>query len=130
LIVIDSSALVAILSDEPERTQFIDAIVDYGTPSVAAPTYLETAMVLELRFGARVDRELDVLIEEVGISLVPLDRAQATIAREAFQKFGKGLHKAGLNFGDCFSYALAKSLDAPLLFKGNDFPLTDVRRAL
>jgi ribonuclease VapC len=129
LIVIDSSVLVAIITDEPERTEFIDLIVDHGGPSISASTYLETAMVLELRFGARVARELDVLIGDVGISVVPFDHAQAKIARDAFRKYGKGLHKAGLNFGDCFSYALAKALDAPLLFKGNDFSLTDIARA-
>lgn len=130
MIVIDSSALVAILNDEPERRQFIDAIVDHGDPRISASTYLETAMVLELRVGARAARELDVLIEDVGISIIPFDHAQATIARDAFRRYGKGLHKAGLNFGDCFSYALAKALDAPLLFKGNDFALTDIKPAL
>jgi ribonuclease VapC len=130
LIVIDSSALVAILNDEPERTRFIDAIVDHGNPSVSASTYLETAMVLELRFGTRVARELDTLIGDVGISIVPFDHAQATVARDAFRQYGKGIHKAGLNFGDCFSYALAKALNAPLLFKGNDFALTDIKPAL
>ena len=130
MIVIDSSALVAILNDEPERRQFIDAIVDHGDPSISASTYLETAMVLELRFGARVARELDALISDVGISIVPFDQAQATVARDAFRRFGKGLHKAGLNFGDCFSYALAKALDAPLLFKGNDFARTDIKPAI
>ena len=130
MIVIDSSALVAILNDEPERTQFIDAIVDHGAPSISASTYLETAMVLELRFGTRVARELDTLIGDIGISVVPFDHAQAAIARDAFRRYGKGLHKAGLNFGDCFSYALAKALDAPLLFKGNDFARTDIKPAL
>jgi ribonuclease VapC len=130
LIVVDSSALVAILNDEPQRKQFIDAIIDHGGPSISASTYLETAMVLELRLGSRVARELDTLIGDVGISIVAFDHAQATIARDAFRRYGKGIHKAGLNFGDCFSYALAKALDAPLLFKGNDFALTDIKRAI
>lgn len=130
MIVIDSSALVAILNDEPERRQFIDTIIDHGHPNVSASTYLETSTVVMLRFGDAAGRGLDALIEDVGISVVPLDLAQAIVARDAFRRYGKGLHEAALNYGDCFSYALAKTLDAPLLFKGNDFALTDIRRAL
>jgi ribonuclease VapC len=130
LIVIDSSALVAILRDEPERRPFIDAIVDHGEPRISAATYVEASMVMELRLGDRGGREIDVLIEDVGMAIVPVDQAQATIAREAFRRFGKGRHRAALNFGDCFVYALAKILDAPVLFKGDDFALTDIKRAL
>ncbi len=130
MIVVDSSALIAILRDEPERRRFIDAIVDHGGPRISAATYLETAMVLELRWGERAGRELDTLIEDIGADVVPFDRAQAAIAREAFRRYGKGIHEAALNFGDCFVYALAKTLGAPLLFKGEDFALTDVERAL
>jgi ribonuclease VapC len=130
LIVIDSSALVAILRDEPERRSFIDAIVDHGEPRISAATYVEASMVMELRLGDRGGREIDVLIEDVGMAIVPVDQAQATIAREAFRRFGKGRHRAALNFGDCFVYALAKILDVPVLFKGDDFALTDIKRAL
>lgn len=130
MIVIDSSALVAILRDEPERNAFIDAIVDHGQPCISAATYVEASMVVELRLGDRGGREIDVLIDDIGIATVPVDQAQARIAREAFRRFGKGRHQAALNFGDCFVYALAKALDAPLLFKGNDFALTDLKRAL
>ncbi len=130
MIVIDSSALVAILRDEPERRPFIDAIVDHGEPRLSAATYVEASMVMELRLGDRGGREIDVLIEDVGMAIVPVDQAQATIAREAFRRFGKGRHRAALNFGDCFVYALAKTLDASVLFKGNDFALTDLKRAL
>jgi ribonuclease VapC len=130
LIVIDSSALVAILRDEPERRSFIDAIVDHGEPRLSAATYVEASMVMELRLGDRGGREIDVLIEDVGMAIAPVDQAQATIAREAFRRFGKGRHRAALNFGDCFVYALAKTLDAPVLFKGDDFALTDIKRAL
>ena len=130
MIVIDSSALVAILRDEPERRPFIDAIVDHGEPRISAATYVEASMVMELRLGDRGGREIDVLIEDVGMAIVPVDQAQATIAREAFRRFGKGRHRAALNFGDCFVYALAKTLDAPVLFKGDDFALTDIKRAL
>jgi ribonuclease VapC len=130
LIVIDSSALVAILRDEPERRSFIDAIVDHGEPRMSAATYVEASMVMELRRGDRGGREVDALMEEVGIAIAPVDEAQARIAREAFRRFGKGRHRAALNFGDCFVYALAKMLGAPVLFKGDDFALTDVKRAL
>ena len=126
MIVIDSSALVAILRDEPERRPFIDAIVDHGEPRISAATYVEASMVMELRLGDRGGREIDVLIEDVGMAIIPVDQAQATIAREAFRRFGKGRHRAGLNFGDCASYALAQWSGEPLLFKGTDFSSTDV----
>ena len=130
MIVIDSSVLVAILRDEPDRPVFIDAIVDHGGPCISAATYVEASMVMELRFGDRGGREIDTLLDDVGIATVPFDQAQAKLAREAFRRFGKGRHRAALNFGDCFAYALAKTLDAPLLFKGDDFALTDLKRAI
>ena len=130
MIVIDSSALVAIMRDEAERSSFIDSIIDHGAPCMSAATYVEVSMVMELRFGDRIGREVDSLVEDVGISIVPFDPSQLKAAREAFRRFGKGRHRAALNLGDCFSYALAKTFDAPLLFKGNDFALTDLKRAL
>ena len=83
-------------------------------------------MILESRFGADGVRDLDLLIAKANVIQAPVDEEQAQLARRAFQKYGKGRHPAGLNFGDCFSYALAKALDLPLLFKGNDFSQTDV----
>lgn len=130
MIVIDSSALVAILRDEPERRSFIDAIVDHGEPCLSAATYVEASMVMELRLGDRGGREVDALIEDIGMATVPFDQAQAKVAREAFRRFGKGRHRAALNLGDCFVYALAKTLNAPVLFKGDDFALTDIKSAL
>lgn len=130
MIVVDTSALIAILLDEPERRTLIDVIVDYGDPCVSAATYLEASMVMEAYSGIHGGRDIDDLIEDVGVRIVPVDHAQAKIAREAFRRLGKGHHRARLNFGDCFVYALAKALDAPLLFKGNDFVLTDVKHAL
>ncbi|HZP98663.1 MAG TPA: type II toxin-antitoxin system VapC family toxin [Reyranella sp.] len=127
---LDSSALVAILRDEAERSDFIDAVIDDGNPRISSATYLEASMVMELRFGDRGSRELDALLGEIGVEIVPFDEAQAKIARDAFRRYGKGLHRAALNLGDCFAYALAKALDAPLLFKGRDFALTDVKRLL
>ena len=126
MIVIDSSALVAILRDEPERRLLIDTIVDHGEPCISAATYVEASMVMELRLGDRGGREIDTLIEDVGIAIVPFDQAQAKVAREAFRRFGKGRHRAALNLGDCFAYACARALDIPLLCKGDDFPLTDI----
>jgi ribonuclease VapC len=130
LIVIDSSVLVAILRDEPDRRHFIDVIVEHGKPCISTGTYVEASMVMELRFGDRGGREIDSLIEDVAIETVAFDQAQARVAREAFRRFGRGRHRAALNLGDCFSYALAKSRDAPLLFKGDDFIHTDVERAI
>ena len=130
MIVIDSSAFIAILKDEPERRRFIDAIVDHQDPRTSAATYLETLMVMELRLSDRGGRIVDNLIEEIGVEIVPFDRDQAIAARDAFRRYGKGRHHAALNFGDCFAYALAKTLGAPLLFKGNDFSLTDIKRAI
>jgi len=130
LIVLDSSVVVAILRDEPERRLFIDAIIDHGGPCISAPTYVEVAMVMELRLSDRGGRQIDALIADVGIDTIAFDQAQARIAREAYRRFGKGRHRAALNLGDCFAYALAKSLGAPLLFKGEDFALTDIERAL
>jgi ribonuclease VapC len=130
LIAVDTSALIAILLDEPERRTFIDIIVDYGDPCVSATTYLEASMVMEAYSGIHGGRDIDDLIEDVGIRIIPVDQTQARIARDAFRRFGKGHHRAKLNFGDCFAYALARALDAPLLFKGNDFTLTDLKRAL
>ena len=130
MIVVDTSALIAILLDEPERRTLVDAIVDYGEPCVSAATYLEASMVMEAYSGSSGSRDIDDLIDDVGIRIIPVDHAQARIAREAFRRFGKGHHRARLNFGDCFVYALARALDAHLLFKGNDFALTDLKSAL
>ena len=130
MIVVDTSALIAILLDEPERRPLVDAIVDYGEPCISAAAYLEVSMVMEAYSGVHGSRDIDDLIEDVGIRIVPVDQAQARIAREAFRRFGKDRHRARLNFGDCFAYALAKALDAPILFKGDDFTLTDLKRAL
>lgn len=129
MIVIDSSALIAILRDEPERDRFINAIVDYGSPRISSGTYVEATMVMQLRWGDRGGRELDALIDEVGIEIIAFDHDQAKAARDGLRRYGKGLHRAPLNFGDCFTYALAKTLDVPLLSKGDDFALTDVKRA-
>ncbi len=124
--VIDTSALLAILQNEPERRKFNEAIEAAETRSMSTASFLETSMIVESRYGADGVRDLDLLIAKAKVSLVPVDEDQAHLARQGFQKYGKGRHPAGLNYGDCFSYALARSLELPLLFKGNDFSQTDV----
>lgn len=124
--VIDTSALLAILQNEPERRIFNEAIEASEVRSFSTASYVETSIVLESRYGAEGVRDLDHLIARAQITLEPVDAEQALLARDAFRKYGKGRHPAGLNFSDCFSYALSRSLDRPLLFKGSDFPRTDV----
>jgi ribonuclease VapC len=124
--VIDSSAILAILLNEPERRTFNEAIEDAETRVMSAATFVEISIVIESRFGAEGLRDLDLLIERAGIDIAAVDAEQAHTARRAFSRFGKGRHKAGLNYGDCFSYALAMVLGEPLLYKGEDFCHTDV----
>ena len=124
--VIDTSVLIAILQDEPERKQFNEAIDATETRALSVASFVEASMVLEARYGPDGVRDLDLFIAKAGIELVAVDADQAHVARTAFRLYGKGRHPAGLNFGDCFAYALARTLDEPLLFKGTDFSLTDV----
>ncbi|HEX5715146.1 MAG TPA: type II toxin-antitoxin system VapC family toxin [Thermoanaerobaculia bacterium] len=124
--VIDTSALLAILFDEPERRAFNEAIDAAESRVMSAATFVELSIVIESRVGAEGLRDLDLFIERAGIELAAVDVEQAHAARRAFSRFGKGRHRAGLNYGDCFSYALATVLGEPLLYKGDDFPHTDV----
>lgn len=124
--VIDTSALAAILQGEPERRAFIEAIETADARLVSVATFVEISIVIEARYGAEGLRDLDHFIGRAAIELVPVDAGHGTLAREAFSRFGKGRHRAGLNYGDCFSYALAISTGEPLLFKGDDFVHTDV----
>lgn len=127
--VIDTSALLAILQDEPEQRAFSEAIEAADARAISAATFVETSVVLDVRFGADAVRELDLLIECAAIDVVPVDTEQARVARRAFALYGKGRHRAGLNFGDCFAYALASVLGDSLLFKGDDFRHTDIVQA-
>jgi ribonuclease VapC len=124
--VVDTSAIVAILSDEPERRAFIQAIVAAPVRLISAATLLEAGIVVEARRGEHAGRLLDLLLHRARFEIVAVDSEQVDIARAAFRRYGKGRDPAGLNFGDCFSYALAKARGEPLLFKGNDFGRTDV----
>ena len=124
--VLDTSALVAILQRERERRAFIEAIEAADVRQMSVATFVEISIVIETRYGAEGLRDLDHFIGRAGIELVPVDAEQGTLARSAFSRFGKGRHRAGLNYGDCFSYALAIAAGEPLLFKGDDFVHTDV----
>jgi ribonuclease VapC len=126
--VIDSSALLAILLREPEAERFAQAIALDPKRLVSAVSALETAIVIHARKGPAGARELDLLIHAAGLTIVSLDSDQVLLARAAYEKYGKGHHPAALNMGDCCSYALACASAQPLLFKGNDFPQTDVPR--
>lgn len=124
--VIDTSALVALLGMEVEAARLAAAIESDATRLISAASVVEAALVIESRYGPDGGRELDLLIAKAGLSVEPVTAQQAEIAREAWRRFGKGRHAASLNFGDCFSYALAKVTGEPLLFKGTDFPKTDL----
>jgi ribonuclease VapC len=124
--VIDSSALVAIILEEPDASIYLSAIANTSTAMLSTATFVETSLVLLRRRKHDALTVLDIVISQLKIETVPVDHEQGLLAREAFLRFGKGRHKAGLNFGDCFSYALAKQTGEPILFKGNDFSKTDI----
>jgi ribonuclease VapC len=124
--VIDTSAVLAILQDEPERLKFSEALEDADVRSISAASFVEISMIIESRYGSNGVRDLDLLIAKAAIVLEAVDAEQAHLARQAFRLYGKGRHPAALNFGDCFSYALARLSAEPLLFKGKDFSLTDI----
>ena len=126
--VIDTSAIVAILQNEAEQDAFIEAIESADICLVSAASFIEASIVILTRYGMDGILDLDLFMAKAGIEISSVDSDQANIARRAFRDFGRGRHPAELNFGDCFSYALAKSLDLPLLFKGSDFSKTDIRQ--
>jgi ribonuclease VapC len=129
-VIIDTSALIAILRAEPEASSYASAIADSSSRRVSAASFVEAAAVID-RGGPIASRRFDDLFQAAQLSIEPVTEVQARIAREAYRDFGKGSgHPAGLNFGDCFAYALAKASAEPLLFKGNDFSETDVASAL
>src|SRR5690242_15266014 len=124
--VIDSSALIAILLGEPDREFFKRAISAADIRLLSAVTKLEASLVAIGRLGREGPAELDAVLRDIAATIVPFDDHQAEIARDAFIRYGKGRHRAGLNFGDCAAYALAIAEAEPLLFKGTDFGATDV----
>lgn len=124
--VLDTSALVAVLLGEPERDAFIDALVGAHDPIISAATLLEASIVMQAKIGDQGVADLDALLAAVAVRPVAVDAAQAYLARDAYKEVGKGRSPAGLNYGDCFAYALAQATGRPLLFKGEDFAQTDV----
>jgi ribonuclease VapC len=124
--VIETSALVAMLTDEPDAQRFEAAVEADPVRLMSTASYLEAAIVIEQRFGEPGGRELDLWLHRAGVDLVSVDAEQAEVARSAYRRFGKGRNRAGLNYGDCFAYALAKVSGEPLLYKGDDFANTDI----
>ena len=124
--ILDTSAVVAILYREPEAAAYVQRIHDAEICRISVASYVELSMVIENQLGSEGMRQAEPFFRRAGIVVEPVTIDQGELARQAFLDFGKGRHKAGLNFGDCFSYALAKAMGEPLLFKGNDFGQTDV----
>lgn len=125
--VLDSSAIVAIFLNEPDAALLERRIADDPVRLISAGTLIETGILIESKIGAVGGRELDLWLQHAKVDIVPVDEEQAEFARRGWRRFGKGRHPAGLNYGDCFSYALAITRDEPLLFKGGDFQKTDVK---
>ena len=124
--IVDTSAVLAVLFDEPDSERFTRAIAEVPHCRMSVANFLEAALVIEGRAGVAGGHELDLFIERAAIELVPVSIEQAQAARRVWRRFGKGNHPAGLNFGDCFAYALAEVTRESLLYKGEDFTLTDV----
>lgn len=127
--ILDSSAIIAILRAEPEAQGFARAVISAEARRVSAVSYVESAAVIDSGKNAVASRRFDEFFRVSRIAVEAMTPRQAEIARQAYRDFGKGRHKAGLNLGDCFAYALAKEMDEPLLFKGSDFKHTDVESA-
>lgn len=127
--VIDTSAIVAIALNEPDAAELEVRIADDPVRLISAATVLEATIVLETRLGDAGGREFDLWLLKIGAEIVPVDAEQAGAARRAWRRYGKGRHAAALNYGDCFSYALAHTRGEPLLFKGEDFAKTDLNRS-
>lgn len=127
--VIDTSAIVAIAFNEPEAETYEQKVVDAPRRFISAATVLELAIVIEARLGEAGAAELDLWLYKASVEIVAVDAEQIAVARRAWRSYGKGRHPAGLNYGDCFSYALAKTRSEPLLYKGDDFSRTDIEAA-
>ncbi len=128
--VIDTSAVIALLMGESAAAKLEAALESDTVRLMSAASFVETAIVVEARYGEPGGRDLDLFIHKAQIQVTAVNAEQAEIARDAYRRFGKGRHRAGLNFGDCFAYALSKATGEPLLFTGTDFSQTDVTPAL
>ena len=124
--VLDTSALVAVLFDEPERYEFVRTISAARRRLISSATLVESSIVVEAKRGEAAGRELDLFLHRATFQTVAVDEEQAQLARGAWRRYGRGRHPAGLNFGDLFAYALARARGEPRLFQGNDFARTDV----
>ncbi len=127
--IIDTSAICAILFEEPDARYYTEAIAQADERRMSAGNLLEASMVIESRGGSAMGERLDELIERRGIEIVPVTAQHVAVARRAWRSFGKGNHPAGLNLGDCLAYALSEMTQEPLLFKGQDFTQTDIHTA-
>ncbi len=127
--VIDASALIAVLEKEPEAESFLKIMYEADILKISTVTYTETSLVLCSRYGDMGLIKLDNLLDGLAIEFIAFDTTQAKLTRTAWQQYGKGFHPAKLNFGDCCSYAAAKYLNIPLIFKSNDFSKTDIKIA-
>lgn len=127
--VLDTSALVAVLFDEPERHDLVRAIAAAQRRLVSSGTLVEATIVVEARRGEAAGRELDLMLHRANVEIVAVDEEQARLAGAAWRRYGKGRHPAGLNFGDLFAYALARARGEELLFTGDDFARTDIPAA-
>ena len=124
--IIDTSAIIAVLFNEDDARVYAERIAQSDSRRISAATFVETAIAVETQTKTSGSRQLDAFLRLADIAIEPVTEEQAHIARQAFIDFGKGRHAAGLNYGDCFSYALAKATGEPLLFKGKDFSKTDL----
>ena len=127
--IVDTSAVLAVLFDEPDAERYVRALAGASRCRMSVVNFLEAAIVLESHTGAAAGQDLDLLLERAPIELEPVTPEHAQAARRAWQRFGRGNHRAALNFGDCFAYALAEATREPLLFKSQDFALTDIDTA-
>lgn len=128
--IVDSSAVLAILFDEKDAETFARILTEADSCRMSAANFVEVAIVVEAQTKNSGSRQFDAFFRRAGIVIEPVTEEQAHIARQAYTDFGKGRHPAGLNFGDCFAYALAKASGEPLLFKGQDFKKTDIASAI
>ena len=127
--IVDTSAVLAVLFDEPDAERYVRALAGASRCRMSVVSFLEAAIVLESHTAAAAGQDLDLLLERAPIELEPVTLEHAQAARLAWRRFGRGNHRAALNFGDCFAYALAEATREPLLFKGQDFALTDIDTA-
>jgi ribonuclease VapC len=129
-VIIDSSAVMAIVLQEPDGRKYLKAILDESPRRMSVASWFEATMVVDRRGNAVAANLFEGFMQDARIELMPVSVSQAMIARTAWRTFGRGTHPAKLNYGDCFAYALAKETREPLLFKGNDFAQTDIEPAL